>query len=76
MIGEHDLVVLTANLCSGGLAPGDIGTVVGIHRGGEAFEVEFATLDGSTIAVTTLLADQIRPIAPREIAHARALAGI
>jgi len=56
------------------LAAGDIGTVVHIHRDGEGYEVEFMTLDGQTVAVSTLLAGQVRPIAQREIAHARSLA--
>jgi hypothetical protein len=52
---------------------GDVGTVVHIHKKGEAYEVEFMTLNGKTVAVTTLLATQVRPIEPHEIAHARAL---
>jgi hypothetical protein len=47
---------------------------VHVHKGGEGYEVEFMTLDGQTVAVSTLLANQVRPIASREIAHARALA--
>jgi hypothetical protein len=37
------------------------------------YEVEFMTLDGETIAVTSLSADEVRPIARREIAHARGI---
>ena len=73
MIKEHDCVVLATDLPAEGLAAGDIGTVVHIHKGGEGYEVEFMTLDGQTVAVSTLLANQVRPIARREIAHARAL---
>ena len=54
-----------------GLKAGDIGTVVHIHGGGAAYEVEFMTLAGETVSVVTLLHSQIRPIAPREIAHVR-----
>ena len=36
---------------------------------------EFITLDGQTAAVVTLEASQIRPVAPREITHARQMAG-
>jgi hypothetical protein len=36
--------------------------------------VEFATLTGATLAVVTLPAAAVRPIGPREIAHARAVA--
>ena len=74
MVKEHDCFVLTVELPAGGLAAGDIGTVVHIHRGGEGYEVEFVTLDGQTVAVSTLLAHQVRPIARREIAHVRSLA--
>ncbi len=40
-------------------------------HGGEGYEVEFMTLDGETVAVTSLAADKVRPIARGEIAHAR-----
>ncbi len=73
MIREHERVVLTADISQERLVAGDIGTVVHIHRNGEAYEVEFMTLNGKTVAVTTLLASQVRPIEPHEIAHARAL---
>ncbi|MEK6408339.1 MAG: DUF4926 domain-containing protein [Acidobacteriota bacterium] len=74
MINEHDSVVLTQDLPDEGLKAGDIGTVVHIHEGGAAYEVEFMTLAGETICVATLLASQVRPIARREIAHAREIA--
>lgn len=57
-----------------GLTAGDLGTVVMIHAGGEGFEVEFVTLDGETLAVASLSAAQVRPVARHEIAHARPLA--
>jgi hypothetical protein len=74
MIKEHDCIVLTVDLPAEGLAAGDIGTVVHVHKGGEGYEVEFITLDGQTVAVSTLLANQVRTIARGEIAHARSLA--
>ncbi len=74
MIREHDCIVLTENLPDTGLAAGDVGTVVHIHGAGAGYEVEFMTLVGETVAVVTLLPGQVRAIAPREIAHARALA--
>ncbi len=74
MIKEQDCAVLTVDLPAEGLAAGDIGAVVHIHGAGEGYEVEFITLDGQTIAVSTLLANQVRPIARREIAHVRSLA--
>ena len=74
MIKEHDCIVLTESLDEEGLQAGDIGTVVHIHEGGAGYEVEFMTLIGETVAVTTLLPRQVRPIARREIAHVRELA--
>ncbi len=74
MIRELDSVVLTTDLAGYSLERGDIGTVVLIHRGGKGYEVEFVALDGETVAVTSVLASQIRPVARREIAHARAVA--
>ncbi|HET9417929.1 MAG TPA: DUF4926 domain-containing protein [Chthoniobacterales bacterium] len=74
MIKEHDRVVLTDDVPSERLKAGDIGTIVHIHRGGEAYEVEFICLDGETIGVVTLKASQVRPAQSREIAHARELA--
>lgn len=74
MIKELDSVVLTTDLPDLGLRQGDLGTVVLVHREGEAYEVEFMTLDGETLAVVTLLVEQVRPINRREIAHARAVA--
>jgi hypothetical protein len=71
MIREHDSVVLMHNLPDEGLVAGDIGTVVHIHSRGSAFEVEFMTQAGETVAVVTLRADQLRAIAPGDLAHVR-----
>jgi hypothetical protein len=73
MLKEHECVVLTRDLDADGLKAGDIGTVVHIHNGGAGFDVEFMTLAGETVAVVTLLPQQLRAIAQREIAHVRAL---
>lgn len=73
MINEHECVVLTEDLPAEGLKAGDVGTVVHIHQDGVAYEVEFMTLAGETIAVATLLASQVRPLARRDMAHAREL---
>ena len=74
MIKELDRIVLAADLPEEGLQKGDVGTVVLVHEGGKGYEVEFMTLDGETVAVVTLLAEQVRSIAPREIANARPVA--
>jgi len=73
MIEELDDVILTCDLPEHKLARGDIGTVVHVHKNGEAFEVEFLTLHGETVAVATLEASQVRPVQKREITHARLL---
>ena len=71
MVGELDTVILKVDLPGSGLAAGDLGTVVLVHQGGKGYEVEFATLDGETIAVVALHPSQVRPVGRREIAHAR-----
>ena len=73
MIKEHDCVVLTRDLAAEGLEAGDVGTVVHIHGEGAGYEVEFMTLAGETVTVITLLPNQLRAIARREIAHVRPL---
>jgi Domain of unknown function (DUF4926) len=72
VIQELDSVVLTVDLPELGLQHGDMCTVILIHDA-EGYEVEFMTLDGETVAIVSLFASQIRPIGPREIAHARAI---
>jgi hypothetical protein len=74
MIEELDSVVLTRPLPEQGLEVGDVGVVVLVHKGGAAYEVEFLTLDGQTLAVVTLPADAARAVTGREIAHAREVA--
>ena len=74
MIKEHDRIVLKTDLPAERLRAGDVGTVVHIYRDSLAYEVEFVTLEGRTAAVVTLEANQVRPVNPREIPHARELA--
>lgn len=73
MIKELERVVLTEPVPAEGLESGDVGTVVHAYRDGEAFEVEFTTLDGRTAAVVTVDVSQVRPAGRREITHAREL---
>ncbi len=72
-IKEHDCIVLTADLPGENLQAGDVGTVVHIHKDGAAFEVEFFTLAGQTVAVATVEASDVRPISKRDISHVREL---
>ena len=74
MIQELAEVVLTCERPEHKLAAGDIGTVVLVHGEGPGYEVEFMTLDGETITVTTRRADQVRQAHAAEIAHARPIA--
>jgi hypothetical protein len=74
MIQELDTVILGRDLPPQKLRKGDVGTVVLVHKNGAAYEVEFVTLGGSTLAVITLPADAVRAITGREIAHAREVA--
>jgi putative heme iron utilization protein len=46
---------------------------VHIHKGGEGYEVEFMTLTGETVAIVTLMADQVRQLNRRDLAHTREL---
>ena len=73
----HELqrVVLTRDVPEHGLATGDVGTIVLIHRDEAGYEVEFAGLDGATVAVVTLDQDDVREVRPREVTHARLVAG-
>jgi hypothetical protein len=73
MIEEHNRIVLTRDLIPEGLKAGDIGTVVHVHADGAGYEVEFMTLAGETVSVVTLLPEQLRAIARRDIAHVREL---
>ena len=72
-INEHDCVVLTADLPCEKLKTGDVGTVIHIHKGGVAYEVEFTTLDGRTLTVATVESNQLRPVSRRDVAHVREL---
>lgn len=73
MIRELDTVVLAHNIDEYGLKQGDIGTVVHCYKEGAAFEVEFVTGEGETVAVLTLTQADIRPMHAKEILHVREL---
>ena len=73
---EHDCVVLTRDLPDDDLRAGDVGAIIHIHKGGAAYEVEFLTFTGATIAVTTVEASSLRPVDRRDINHVRQLESI
>ena len=70
---ELDLVVLTHNIPEHGLLEGDLGTIVHGYTDGQAWEVEFVTAEGRTVAVLTLTRADIRPMESHEILHVREL---
>ena len=70
----HDTVVLRRPLPDLGLEAGDVGAVVHLHSG-DAFEVEFVSGEGSTVAVVTLGTDDLRPVSAGDILHVRSLVG-
>ena len=71
MIKEHDRVVLLKDLADEGLQKGDVGSVIHIHRRGEAFEVEFMTLAGDTVSIVTLAASDVREVTSSDLTHVR-----
>ena len=71
MIRELDTVVLAHDVAEYNLAKGDIGAVVHCYRDNAAFEVEFVTAEGKTVALLTLTLEDIRPMHNREILHVR-----
>jgi hypothetical protein len=75
MIQEHDCIVLTADLPEEGLKAGDVGTVVHVHGQAAAYEVEFVTLTGETVAVATVLPSQLRPVGRHDLSHVRQYVG-
>ncbi len=76
MIRELDTVVLTHDIAEHGLKQGDIGAVVHRYKDGAAFEVEFVTAEGRTVALLTLNRADIRSIGSRDVLHVRELAQV
>jgi hypothetical protein len=76
VIQELEAVALTQDLPEHGLERGDVGAVVLVHGNGLAYEVEFVGYDGSTLALLTLEAGQVRPLTSQDIPHVRSLAPV
>jgi hypothetical protein len=74
MIKELDTVVLKHDIAKHGLVAGDIGVVVHCYTDGDAYEVEFVTAEGITIAVLTLTSKDVRLMNNKEILHVREVA--
>jgi hypothetical protein len=73
MIGELDTVALTHDIPEYNLKQGDIGAVVHCYKNSNAFEVEFVTADGNTVALLMLNHTDIRNIRGKEVMHVREL---
>lgn len=71
MFLEHSQVVLKSPLPALNLEPGDVGVVVHVHGDGDAYEVEFMTLDGRTIGVETVLPHDLREASGSSVPHER-----
>ena len=71
MYKELDNIILNKDLPEHKLKKGDLGTVVFVYEKGKAYEVEFNTFEGKTLAVLTLEPNSIRKINKLEIPHAR-----
>lgn len=56
-----EIVALNHDVLEYGLKRGDTGTIVDVYEGEEAYEVEFMTDEGKTIAVLTLNFADISP---------------
>ena len=74
MFNELDTVVLSHDLREHGLTNGDVGTVVHCYADNKAYEVEFVTGEGKTVAVATLTKTDIRAMERQEILHVRSYA--
>jgi hypothetical protein len=66
-------VVFKRDIQEYGLKEGDIGAVVSCYQDSAAFEVEFMTAQGDTVALLTLTPEAIRPVMGKEILHVRGL---
>ena len=73
---ELDMVVLEHDVKEHGLQRSDIGAIVHRYNNGLAFEVEFVTGEGQTLAVLTLKLEDIRLMRQREILHVRELMAV
>jgi hypothetical protein len=72
VLQETEIAILAFDIPECRLKAGDVGTVMLVH-GRKGYEVEFMTLNSQTVAVTSLEASQVRPIASCEVAHVRSI---
>ena len=60
-LAEHERAVLKLDIREHGLKAGDVGTIVQVYEQGKAYEIEFVSLNGKTLAVATTEQQQVRP---------------
>ena len=63
---ELEVVVLTEDAPQFGLRKGDCATIVCVHPGAKAYELEFVASNGHTVALEAFTAEQFRPLGPGE----------
>ena len=73
-LAEMDRVVLTRDLPESGLSSGDVGVIVHVYDAGHAYEIEVFSLTGATVAVVTVSAGALRPVAHGDVVSARVIA--
>lgn len=76
MFSELDTVVLTHDIKEHNLKEGDMGAIVHVYNEDEAYEVEFITANGKTVALLTLRNSDIRSLESNEILHVRGVATV
>ena len=75
MIKEFERVYLTENLPGTSFVKGDVGVVAMTHENGKGFEIEFFAVDGSTLGVETVLAEQVKSCAGiKRVIHIQVIA--
>lgn len=72
-MNEHDTVVLTRSLPEHGLQVGDVGAIVHVYGDHQAYEVEFVSGGGETVAIVTLQPGDVRRLGESEILHVRSI---
>ena len=76
MLKENETIVSTADVPGDEgeeLKRGEFGTIVHVHPVNEAVVVEFMSLDGTTVAIATVLSSEARPVRISDITHARTI---
>ena len=73
---EHESVVLTRDLPECALREGDVGTVIHRYADARAYEVEFVSASGKSLATVTLEPSELRTFEGGEILHVRKLSSV